>query len=42
VLFDFVGEKAAEVDPAAVDVDLVDERVGPGEIDPFEEAGRMR
>ena len=30
-----------EVDPALVDVDLVDERVGPGEVDPFEQARRQ-
>ena len=40
-LFDLFGEELAEVDPAAVDVDPVDERVGPGEVDPFEQAGRV-
>ena len=38
---DLPGQGPAEVDPALVDVGLVDERVGPGEVDPFEEAGRQ-
>ena len=42
LLSDLLGQEPAEVDPAAVDVDLVDERIRPGEIDPFEQAGRMR
>ena len=41
LLFDLFGKESAQVHPTVVDIDVIDEGVGPGKIDPFEETGRM-
>jgi hypothetical protein len=41
MLFNFICQDTTQIDPAVVDVDIVDKRIGPGKINPFEKARRM-
>jgi hypothetical protein len=42
MLFYFISQEAAQMNPAVIDIDIVDEGVRAGEINPFEKAGSMR
>ncbi|GAH65554.1 unnamed protein product, partial [marine sediment metagenome] len=41
MLFNFICQETTQVDPAVVDIDIVDKRIGTGKINPFEKARRM-
>ncbi|MBA7714088.1 hypothetical protein ES703_123102 [subsurface metagenome] len=41
MLFNFICQETTQVDPTVVDIDIVEKRIGPGKINPFEKARRM-
>ena len=41
MLFYLICQEATQIDPAVVDIDIVDKRIGPGKVDPFKKTRCM-